>query len=288
MRRFEHFTWLNSQQSSLSSAAATILAKMLPSFELLEKLCLCDVGLDEVDVEKVLKALKSCKLKTLYLGLNKVGARGATALAKMLPSFELLEELYLSDVGLDEVDVEKVLKALKSCKLKVLGLGLNKVGARGATTLAKLLPSFELLELLGLSDAGLDEGDVEKVLEALKSCKKLKILHLGLNKVGARGATALAKILPSFELLEELYLSDADLEEADVEKVLEALKSCKKLKKLYLGNNKISARGATTLVEMLPSFSCLKLLNLLNVSLDQEVKTKLRAIRSLSKIEIIW
>ena len=177
MRRFEHFTWLNSQQSSLSSAAATALAKMLPSFKLLEELDLSDAGLDEVDVEKVLKALKSCKLKILNLGKNKVGARGATALAKMLPSFESLEGLYLSDAGLDEVDVEKVLKALKSCK---------------------------------------------------------------------------------------------------------------KLKDLYLGNNKISARGATTLVEMLPSFSCLKVLNLLNVSLDEEVKTKLRATRSLSKIKIFW
>ena len=176
MRRFEHFSWLNSQQSSLNSAAATILAKILPSFELLEELYLYDAGLHQVDVEKLLKALKSCKLKILSLGKNKVGARGATALAKMLPSLELLEKLYLFDAGLDEVDVEKVLKALKSCK---------------------------------------------------------------------------------------------------------------KMKILYLGNNKISARGATTLVEMLPSFSCLKLLNLQNVSLDEEVKTKLRATRSLSKI-IIW
>ena len=77
MRRFEHFTSLNSQQSSLSSAAATTLAKMLPSFELLEELYLFNAGLDEVDVEKVLKALKSCKkLKDLYLGNNTIGAKG--------------------------------------------------------------------------------------------------------------------------------------------------------------------------------------------------------------------
>ena len=171
--------------------------------------------------------------------------------------------------------------------MKILNVNKNQVGARGATALAKMLPSLELLEKLYLFDAGLDEVDVEKVLKALKSCK-LKIFNLSNNKVGARGATALAKMSPSLESLEELYLSDADLDEVDVEKVLKALKSCKKLKKLYLGNNKISARGATTLVEMLPSFWCLKLLNLHNVSLDQEVKTKLRAIRSLSKIEIIW
>ena len=91
-------------------------------------------------------------------------------------------------------------------------------------------------------------------------------------------------MLPSLELLEKLGLSDAGLDEVDVEKVLKALKSCKKLKDLYLGNNTIGAKGATALVEMLPSFLCLKLLNLQNVSLDEEVKTKLRATRTVSEI----
>ena len=285
MRRFEHFTWLNSQQSSLSSAAATTLAKMLPSFELLEELYLFNAGLDEVDVEKVLKALKSCKkLKILYLNNNTIGAKGATALVEMLPSLELLEELDLFDAGLDEVDVEKVLKALKSCKkLKLLYLSNNTIGAKGATALVEMLPSFELLEKLGLSHAGLDEVDVEKVLNALKSCK-LKVLDLGNNTVSAKGATALAQMLPSLELLEALGLYDAGLDEVDVEKVLKALKSCKKLKILYLNNNTIGAKGATALDEMLPSFLCLKLLNLQNVSLDEEVKTKLRATRTVSEI----
>ena len=143
-------------------------------------------------------------MKILNLNKNKVGARGATALAKMLPSLELLEKLYLFDAGLDEVDVEKVLKALKSCKLKIFNLSNNKVGARGATALAKMSPSLESLEELDLFEAGLDEVDVEKVLNALNSCK-LKILDLGKNKVGARGVPALAKMLPSLELLEKLY-----------------------------------------------------------------------------------
>ena len=58
--------------------------------------------------------------------------------------------------------------------MKDLYLGNNTIGAKGATALAKMLPSLELLEKLGLFNAGLDEVDVEKVLEALKSCKKLK------------------------------------------------------------------------------------------------------------------
>ena len=69
-----------------------------------------------------------------------------------------------------------------------------------------MLPSLELLEKLDLSDAGLDEVDVEKVLNALKSCKKLKDLYLGNNTIGAKGATALAQMLPSFELLEALFI----------------------------------------------------------------------------------
>ena len=115
----------------------------------------------------------------------------------------------------------------------------------------------------------------------------MKIFNLSNNKVGARGATALAKMSPSLESLEELDLFEAGLDEVDVEKVLKALKSCK-LKILDLSNNKIGARGATALVEMLLSFSCLELLNLRNVSLDEEVKTILRATISLSKIKIIW
>lgn len=57
---------------------------------------------------------------------HKVGTRCA-----MLSSLELLEWLYLFGVGLDEV--ENVLKALKSFKLKILMLPNNKVGARDAS-----------------------------------------------------------------------------------------------------------------------------------------------------------
>ena len=114
MRRFEHIFWLNLRQSSLSSCAATTFAKMLPSFELLEELSLFEAGIDDVDVEKVLLALKSCKrLRILNLGKNKVRARGATALAKMLPLFELWVDLCLCEAGLDEVDVENVHKVVK-------------------------------------------------------------------------------------------------------------------------------------------------------------------------------
>ena len=121
MRRFEHFTWLNSQQSSLSLAAATILAKMLPSFELLEKLYLFDAGLDEVDVEKVLKALKSCKkLKELYLGHNKIDARGATNLVEMLPSFSCLKVLNLHNVSLDEEVKTKLRATISLSKIKII------------------------------------------------------------------------------------------------------------------------------------------------------------------------
>ena len=59
---------------------------------------------------------------------HKVGTRCA-----MLSSLELLEWLYLFGVGLDEDDVENVLKALKSFKLKILMLPNNKVGARDAS-----------------------------------------------------------------------------------------------------------------------------------------------------------
>ena len=170
MRRFEHIFWLNLRQSSLSSCAATTFAKMLPSFELLEELSLFEAGIDDVDVEKVLLALKSCKkLKHLSLSKTNVGARGATTLAKMLPSFELLEDLYSFEAGLDEVDVEKVLLVLKLCKrLRILNLGKNKVRARGATALAKMLPLFELWVDLCLCEAGLDEVDVENVHKVVK------------------------------------------------------------------------------------------------------------------------
>ena len=238
----------------ISKTVAESLACVLPSLTLLEKLVLKGIDYDE----QMCAALVNLKyLKELDLGKTYISKTVAESLACVLPSLTLLEKLALKGIDPDDECVEELFAALGNLKiLKELHL---------AEALVRVLPSLTLLEKLVLGGIVSDYECDEQLFAPLRNLKYLKELDLGVIYLTKTGAEALARVLQSLTLLEEVRIVHDDerdeqlfAELGNYEQLFAALGNLKYLKKLSLCNLFLIKTGAEALAHVLPSLTLLK------------------------------
>jgi len=147
---------------------------------------------EAMGIAKVLSAGAVPRLEVLNLCGNKIGGKGATALAESLECAPLLRE----------VDLER-----------------NRIGDKGAIALASALLSAPLLKELRLNNNKIGDEGVEAIANALPSASSLKYLYLKENAITDHGCNALAAVVPHSPTLKELHLGKNDMSDEALEKL---------------------------------------------------------------------
>ncbi|MCW5253565.1 gala protein [Streptomyces sp. SHP 1-2] len=170
-------------------------------------------------------------IRTLYLGCNRIGPDGVTALAEALAGDTAVHALWLKR---------------------------NPVGASGARTLAGLLRRNDTLRTLDLVNSGIGPEGVRVLLDALLDRgAPLERLFLGGNGLTAADAPLLAALVRDAGV-RELYLPANHLGDEGTA-VLAAATDPARPVRLGLGGNGIGPRGARALAEALDGVETLDL-----------------------------
>jgi Ran GTPase-activating protein (RanGAP) involved in mRNA processing and transport len=166
--------------SKITQTGAVTLAEVLPSLQLLEKLVLKNIELDDECQKHLFHAVGKLKyLKELDFGFSTIFQTGAVTLAEVLPSLQLLEKLVLQDIEFDDECQKHLFHAVGKLKcLKELDFGLSEITQTGAVTLAEVLPSLQLLEKLVLRKVDFDDECQKHLFHAVGKLKYLKELNL--------------------------------------------------------------------------------------------------------------
>jgi Ran GTPase-activating protein (RanGAP) involved in mRNA processing and transport len=159
--------------------------------------------------------------------------------------------------------------------LKELDLRWSMITQTGATTLAEVLPSLQLLEKLVLKAIVFDNECQKNLFHAVGKLKYLKELDLGWSMITQTGTVTLAQVLPSLQLLEKLVLQNIEFDNECQKHLFHAVGKLKYLKKLVFYLFKITQSAAVTLAEVLPSLQLLKKLVLRNIEFDNECQKHL-------------
>ena len=253
---------------------SVILDKILPCMKWLEELRLSNTHLNGEDCNKFFESLKSLKqLKYLDLSNNAIGSFGARALANILKEFLLLEGLNLSKCCIKEDEMSALCVGLKLLKkLKYLNLSGNQINS----AFFNMLLCHSVLEEIVFPEVVI-AGSVTVCFNDLKSLVHLK--NLDVSQTTSIDGAALAKVLPSFMLLEKLTLGRV---ESEIE-VCNAIGKLNYLKELSLSS---SIEG---LAEVLP---LLQLLEKLEIICDKESNKQLfdavRKLKYLKKLNVFY
>ncbi len=242
------------------------LAGVLPSLQLLEKLVLDIYPEDDYDNsydKRLFGALGKLKyLKELNLGYFSL----TETLAEVLPSLQLLERLVLAFYEYTNFNNSCYkqlfgalgkLKYLKEIDLKRIGITLT-----GAESLAEVLPSLQLLEVLKLGEIVFNDGGGKQLFDAIGKLKYLKEIDLRRTYITRTGAESLAEVLPSLQLLEVLKLGWIVFYDEGGKQLFDAIGKLKYLKEIDLRDINITRTGAESLAEVLPSLQLLEVLKL--------------------------
>lgn len=228
-------------------------------------------------------------VKIVNLRGNKIGLKGATELAKILPKSQITR-LDLRDNKIPDKGAAELAKAFfqsKMTRINLWGYGagddeagtLEKNGlpkskfnslnldsytiGRGAILLGQTLQHrYTVLELRGesLDMLGKKIGEDEAIVLAYALIQsEIKSLDLGNNNIGDVGVTEFAKVLPQTQIT-NIDLSGCNIKVQGAIELANALPQSK-IRSLNLRGNDIESAGAAALVQALPQsqLSCLNL-----------------------------
>ncbi|XP_042571463.1 ribonuclease inhibitor-like [Cyprinus carpio] len=232
-------------------------------------------------------------LKELDLSRIELGVLGGEKLSALLmDSHSKVEKIKLSDCSITEEGYKALASALKSNPSHLIELDLtgNDPGQSGVkqlsdlqkgwwnslkTTLRFLGPAAEeackyvtgivgtnplLLRELNLSEHQLGDKQVNQITALLqdKHCK-LDIIHLRKCGLTEKSCSALATVLKSNSSLKELDMSDNNLQDSGVKKLLDGLENTNyTLENLRLNKCNLTDRSCSALAAVLGSDTSLK------------------------------
>ena len=251
------------------------LACVLPSLQLLEKLVLDIYPEDDYDNsydKRLFGALaKLTCLKELNLGCFRLTETGVETLAEGLPSLHLLEKLVLEFFDnwcyKQVFDALGKLKYLKEIEIDLKGIDITQTGAE---SLAEVLPSLQLLEVLKLGRIVFVDANKKQLFDAIGKLIYLKEIDLIRINITQTDAESLAEVLPSLQLLEVLKLGRIVFDDGREKQLFDALGKLKYLKEIDLRDINTTQTGAESLAEVLPSLQLLDVLKLGEIDFDDE------------------
>ncbi|XP_048045722.1 protein NLRC5-like isoform X1 [Megalobrama amblycephala] len=201
---------------------------------------------------------QNCQLKTIRFLKSPAAEEACEYLTGVLgKSPLLLTELDLSEDKLGALDGEKLSALLMDshCKVEKMKLNNCELTKKSCSVLATVLSSKSILKELNLNNSRLLDSGVTQICEGLKNpvCE-LKILRLRDCGLTEESCSALATVLRSNSRLEELDISNNNLQDSGVKKLQKALENTNcTLKKLRLSDCSITEEGYKALASALKS-----------------------------------
>lgn len=229
------------------------------------RLDLCKQSLGPDNCLRITEALRgNTQVRSLMLGTDAIGDRGAEAVARLAVGSRNLEVLYLGCNNIGPQGAQQIGSILGGAP-QVSGLWLkrNPLGPEGVRSIAQMLRGHAGLRVLDLVNTDLRDEGVDALVDALCSDNRsLRHLYLSGNGLGPTAAPALARLLREAPWLEGLYLSVNRLGDEGVGLLAEGLAANRTLKALELASNGIGPAGAGALFRGARSNPALQVLNL--------------------------
>lgn len=244
----------------------------------------CDLNASQC--EEIGKLLLNCiNLKEVNLSGNDNMGNGWSDICQGLSkSSNSLTELSLCGHILSEIECQYMSSLLVNFKnIEIVNLSYNNFMQNGWLDICTgLTTASNALREIRIDDCAIDEENCKDIGNLLQNCYKIEIIDLSRNCNMEDGLTDICKgLLSSSNTLQNIYLSDCNLNEKDCENIGNLLVRCNKIKVIDLSHNDNISQGFTYVCDgLMGSTENFRRLYLTNCALDEKSYEKLRKIFS--------
>lgn len=218
------------------------------------RLDLCKQSLGPDGCSMVVQSLRNNQfVRSLMLGTDGIGDRGAAEVAKLCAQTESLEIVYLGCNGISAEGSRALAEGLQDNKsVKGLWLKRNPIGPEGCKQIAKLLETNHSIQVLDLVNTGIDFDSLKDLCESIASTtSSITRLYLGGNRLGASHARLLSNLLALQPKLKALLLNVNQLGDEGCVELSKGLARNANLRELGLASNGLGSKGIVSLVDAL-------------------------------------
>ncbi|XP_065913984.1 protein NLRC5-like isoform X2 [Dysidea avara] len=250
-----------------SSAVVILLA--LRDVSNLMKLDLSNNNMSEAIVNELASVIKrNTKLEELYLGGNNLQS-SAVVILQDLKNISKITKLDLSDNGMSDTVVHELASVIENnTKLEELNLGGNNLQS-SAVVILQALKNISNLTTLDLSNNNLSEEVAKDLADVIESNTHLNELILSDNNLQSSTVVILQTLVNTSSLL-KLDLSGNKLPETVVNELASVIKSNANLRELHLANNRLQP-STIIILQALKEISSLTVLDLSNNNLSEKI-----------------
>ncbi|XP_060705263.1 ran GTPase-activating protein 1b isoform X2 [Hemiscyllium ocellatum] len=173
---------------------------------------------------------KPMALKVFIAGRNRLENEGAIALADAFKSIGTLEEVHMTQNGINHPGITALAKAFtENQHLRVINLNDNTFTEKGAVAMAETLKSLHNIEVINFGDCLVRSEGAVAIAEAVKSgLQNLKELNLSFGEIRKNAAIMVAEAVEHKYLLEKLDLNGNCLGEEGCDQLKEIMDSFNK------------------------------------------------------------
>uniref|UniRef100_UPI00398EFD39 ran GTPase-activating protein 1b n=1 Tax=Pristiophorus japonicus TaxID=55135 RepID=UPI00398EFD39 len=173
---------------------------------------------------------KPMALKVFIAGRNRLENEGAIALADAFKSIGTLEEVHMTQNGINHPGITALAKAFtENQHLRVINLNDNTFTGQGAIAMAETLKTLHNIEVINFGDCLVRSEGAIAIAEAVKfGLQKLKELNLSFGEIQKDAAIAVAEAVEQKFLLEKLDLNGNCLGEEGCDQLKEIMDSFNK------------------------------------------------------------
>jgi len=174
----------------------------------------------------------------LDLSNNAVGPNGATAISGYLEQAKSLKIFLINNCGLGIQGATIIANALKKgqVNLEVIAMARNRLENDGTKEIASALKEMTNIKEVHLFQDVIRKDGMIPLLQAL-SDKKLVTLDISDNFINEESVNVFCEFLEKCETLENLNVSDCNIQEDDNEKIVAALEVILELTKVIFYRN---------------------------------------------------
>ena len=235
----QQLKYINISGNAVTNRIAGAIADTIYNNKRLQHFDLSNCRAQTTGLLTILEALSSIKyLSYLDMSLNYFSRETVEELTKVISNNRELVELHLSNCALNEDIFLVNAKSFQHLNhLRHLNLSKNIINGKTISLFEKVITNNVNLQYFDIGYCKLTEKATETIIHGLKMISSLKCINIGQCKMSCCIAEHLANVISGNEHLEHLNLSDFQLKNVSILKILSALKQRSLLKYLNFESN---------------------------------------------------
>ncbi|KAL0239358.1 hypothetical protein GEMRC1_009466 [Eukaryota sp. GEM-RC1] len=272
----KHLSKLSLRNVSLSSQSILELCDGITLSPALDELSLAEITFSDSSFSSFCSSLTSnSSISSLMLSCCSITDRHAELLSSSISNKTTLHSLLLENNDITYIGADHLASAfLHNSSICDLSLAGNPISNRGLTSLSPVLTNFRTIDLRACL---IGPHGIASLTQCLSdNSSSLVALALDDNRIGSKGAVAIARVLTSLKHLEELRLNNNKIGDSGAVSLAYAVAMHSSVVRLHLDDNLIGDKGGDTLANVYQSNRKIELISVAGNYISEEGEEMIR------------